>query len=709
MSAFNSRSLIFGFNCYLAVIMALFVSYSLNLTNPVWAVLTVFITSQPFAGAIWSKAFYRVLGTLIGAAAALVMIPPLANTPILLMFVMAGWVGLCLFLSLLDRTPRSYIIMLAGYTAALVGLPELVNPSGLFDNAIARAEEISIGVICTALTHSLIFPQSVEKAMLGKLNQMVTDAKRWLISALESEPEIAAIRARRRIALDLTELTLLGTNFRFEVIASRQYINSIRALEERMISLLPLLYAVEDRLQALRNSGGIPLRTEQLVNDVKEWITDLDIKNTAVNKQLIERTNGVEQQRITAMIDQCRSIAVMHATSTSWRDILELNLVTRLIDLIEVWADSLALYAASLEPHAKPRPVLKSIITINRKRPLHIDRGMAAYSAFTAMLAILACATFVMMTEWTQGGTAIGLTAVMCCIFATSDDPTLMQRKILKATVTAFPIALLYVFAIFPAIDSFPMMALSLFPLMMLCGIYLSNPVTMLSALSIVMMVVPGIGFTSSPHTDFVSFFMGNMVAIVGVLFAFVVTLLIRVISLDVSIHRLLKAGWRELSHHATGHIPQEKITWASVMLDRLGLLIPRLAVAQENEKLRIDKALNGLPIGFNMLDLRVAAKDMPPRVQDKINQMMKKLSRYFSSMTRHGYQAPRMELMNDIDAIIMEILQLKSLAKSEQSALFAADPRLHGLIASVGLRRNLFPQADGFSTVRQPPMEPSK
>ncbi len=211
------------------------------------------------------------------------------------------------------------------------------------------------------------------------------------------------------------------------------------------------------------------------------------------------------------------------------------------------------------------------------------------------------------------------------------------------------------------------------------------------------MMVVPGIGFTSAPHVDFVAFFMGNMVAIIGVLMAFVVTLLIRVISLDVSIHRILKAGWRELSEHATGSIPKENVTWASVMLDRLGLLIPRIAMAQENEKLKIDKALNGLPIGFNMLDLRLAAKDMPVLTQNKINLMLKKLSRYFLSMTRHGYQPPRAELITDIDAIISDILQLESLAKADQNALYALDTRLHGLIASVGLRRNLFPKADAY------------
>jgi uncharacterized membrane protein YccC len=697
MSAFNKRSLIFGFNCYLAVVMALFLSYSLNLTNPYWAVLTVFITSQPFAGAIWSKALYRVIGTFIGAAAALVIIPNFINTPILLMVVMASWVGLCLYISLLDRTPRSYVVMLAGYSAALVGLPEIVNPVGLFHNAVARVEEITIGVLCASLTHSLIFPVSVEGVILKKINKTLSDGKNWLISALEAEPETAARRARRRIAIDLTELTILGTNFKFEVIASRQYINAIRALEERLILLLPMIYAVEDRLEGLRNLKGISDQTDILIKQIKTWVLEHDINHITVNKNLIELTKGVEQQQITAMMDQCRAIAVTHASSTSWKDILELNLVTRLIDLIQLWADCLALYAVVLEPHKKPSPILKAIVSINRSRPLHIDKGLAAYSGLTTVIAILVCAAFVITTEWTQGASAISLTAVMCCIFATNDNPTVMQKKMFIASLIAFPVAFLYVFGIFPALDSFPMLALSLFPLLMLIGIYLANPATMLSALSIGMITVPGIGFTSIPHTDFVSFFMGNLIAMVGVLMALVVTLLIRVISTETSIHRILRAGWKDLSHHAIGSQINHQVTWSSVMLDRLGLLIPRVVTAPESEQFKIDKALKGLPIGFNILDLRVANKDLPQLTQDKINLLMHRLSRYFLSMTRHGYRQPKEFLLNDIDVIINDILQIRSFVNADRSLLFAEDPRLHGLIASVGLRRNLFPHAIAF------------
>jgi uncharacterized membrane protein YccC len=59
------------------------------------------------------------LGTLIGATAAVVMVPNLAGASVLLVLAMATWSAICLYR--LDRTPRSYVFMLAGYTAALIG------------------------------------------------------------------------------------------------------------------------------------------------------------------------------------------------------------------------------------------------------------------------------------------------------------------------------------------------------------------------------------------------------------------------------------------------------------------------------------------------------------------------------------------------------------------------------------------------------------
>jgi predicted membrane metal-binding protein len=80
--------------------------------------------------ALW---IYRVYGTLLGAIVSVILIPNLVNAPEVLTVALALWVGLCLYFSLLDRTPSSYVLMLAGYTAAFVGFPAVADPGTIFD------------------------------------------------------------------------------------------------------------------------------------------------------------------------------------------------------------------------------------------------------------------------------------------------------------------------------------------------------------------------------------------------------------------------------------------------------------------------------------------------------------------------------------------------------------------------------------------------
>src|SRR5215475_8992865 len=127
--------LVFALKTFAASILALVVALWLDLPRPYWAMATVYITSQPLAGATSSKALYRLLGTAIGAVATVVMVPNLVDAPELLCLAMALWVGLCLYLSLLDRQPRSYGFMLAGYTVALIGFPSVADPGSIFDTA----------------------------------------------------------------------------------------------------------------------------------------------------------------------------------------------------------------------------------------------------------------------------------------------------------------------------------------------------------------------------------------------------------------------------------------------------------------------------------------------------------------------------------------------------------------------------------------------
>jgi len=69
--------IVFALKTFAAAMLALVIALWLDLPRPYWAMATVYITSQPLAGATSSKAFYRVLGTVLGASVTVAMVPNL--------------------------------------------------------------------------------------------------------------------------------------------------------------------------------------------------------------------------------------------------------------------------------------------------------------------------------------------------------------------------------------------------------------------------------------------------------------------------------------------------------------------------------------------------------------------------------------------------------------------------------------------------------
>ena len=61
--------------------LALYLSYSMGLPRPFWAMTTAYIVSQPWSGAVRSKALYRLVGTFVGSAMTVYMVPRLSNSP----------------------------------------------------------------------------------------------------------------------------------------------------------------------------------------------------------------------------------------------------------------------------------------------------------------------------------------------------------------------------------------------------------------------------------------------------------------------------------------------------------------------------------------------------------------------------------------------------------------------------------------------------
>lgn len=108
-----------------AGLLALGIAMLLDLQQPRIAMTTVFVLMQPFSGMVLAKSFYRILGTAVGTIAALVLGALFVQQPELYMFGMIGWVSACIAAAVRYRHFRWYGFVLAGYTAALIGIPNV--------------------------------------------------------------------------------------------------------------------------------------------------------------------------------------------------------------------------------------------------------------------------------------------------------------------------------------------------------------------------------------------------------------------------------------------------------------------------------------------------------------------------------------------------------------------------------------------------------
>ena len=65
--AIDLKRLTFSLSTFVAAALVLIVSFEVSLPRPWWALLTVYVTAQPMAGAFRPKVLYRLGGIGIGA------------------------------------------------------------------------------------------------------------------------------------------------------------------------------------------------------------------------------------------------------------------------------------------------------------------------------------------------------------------------------------------------------------------------------------------------------------------------------------------------------------------------------------------------------------------------------------------------------------------------------------------------------------------
>ncbi|AYD03980.1 FUSC family protein [Neorhizobium sp. NCHU2750] len=671
----TSDDVVFSVKTFAAAVLALLICYTFDLQGPQWAFTSVYIIANPLAGASGSKALYRLIGTAVGGAATVVFVPNLVNSPEILTIAISLWVATCLYISLMDRSPRGYAFMLAGYTAALTSFPVVDAPDTAFTYTTARTMEIGVAIICTLFFNVVFFPKSASSVLARRVDGWLADMRGLAGQVLQGAGEQRVVTPlSRKLAAEAIDIRLFTTHAFFDSPSLRRKAQLSRELQRMMVAMLPVISGIEDVLAAFKSSkAGIPPEIKQLVDDVSLWMK--------------EETPLSGEDRNT-LWNRLKALAERGADDGSWSGILSRNLAFRLQDLVQTWSDCLDL-KNGVEPNRTRSRLLVRLGLTGSQRPMHRDYTMAAFSGLTAALTTSVGCLIWISTGWSSGSAMVLMGAIMMCFFAAMDNAQPVIRNFMMASIFTGVAAFIIQFAFTPMITSFSAMMAVLAVVCIPVGLLAARPQTFLIGMSVGTSLPNMLGLPARPTFDAATFLNSNTAMIAGMMLALVVTVLVKTVGTEWSAKRLLRAGWIDIRSIAAAESGRDFTRLLHKMLDRLALLAPRINALPKTSHIHGEDILKDMRAGFNLIELQRAIQGLPGGDGAFVRDVVQAMAGYYDRKIRStGHVAPDEHLLQCLDRCLDALITARSDVAVDASRACAA------------LRYTLFPSADDFKPV---------
>jgi uncharacterized membrane protein YccC len=434
--------LLFGLRMWAAVCLALYVAFWLELDNAYWAGTSAALVCQPHLGASLRKGWFRMIGTVVGALAIVLLTAafPQERGPFLIG--LALWGAGCALVATQLRNFAAYAAALAGYTAAIIASDQLGatgGPNGqAFMLAITRVSEIWIGIACAGIvlagTDRGGAPRRLAALFAGLSAEIASRFAATLARAGPPFSELQVIRRellRRVITLDPTIDEALGesSQLRFHSPVLQSAVAGLFAALAAWRPIALRLSTMPD--EAVRQADAVlqnlpsELRTAPTPGDPSPWIKDPLVMRqhcAAAVRRLIALPAGSPSLRLIA--DQAARVLAgfCHAL------------------------DGLALLTT--DPDRRGR---------HRGARLHVaDWLPSLVDGGRAFLAIGAAEIFWIVSQWPSGAMAITWTAITVILFAPrADDAYARAISFTVGNSLAAVSAAILLFAVLPNVETF--------------------------------------------------------------------------------------------------------------------------------------------------------------------------------------------------------------------------------------------------------------
>lgn len=568
----------------IAMCLALSIAYGLDLDEPYWAMTSAAVVSFPTVGGVISKSLGRIAGSLLGAAAALLIAGHTLNEPWLFSFAIAAWLALCTWIANHYQNNVAYAFSLAGYTAAIIAFSSVnVNEiNSLWDITQARVCEVISGILCGGFMMMILPSTSDGNTLIKSLNDMHNRLLEHAGLLLQQETTANVRTAHETVISQILTMNLLRIQAFWSHYRFRRQNNVLNYVLHQQLRLTSVISSLR---RMLLNWQDPP---EELFSVLHQALIMLSQRNCD-KYQLAQ----ILQRAAPGKDGDYRHYAFWHRLRYfCW---VYLN-VSRWLRQFENADDETRFYPPAVPALAR-----------------YTDSAEASWSALRTFTVIILGCTFWINTQWDVGGTALTLTAIACVLYSAAPSPTGSITLLLKTLLLLSVFSFVVKFGLMVQISMLWQFILFLLPLLVtlqLCKLQQKNLAGMWG--QFIVFMGSFLAVTNPPTYDYQSFINGNLARVCGVLLAWIAFQILRPSSDIRKSRRHIRALRREFLDQLGRHPRLSESRFESQIYHRISQLN-----TSQNEQARVwllrwgVVLLNCSHIAWQLRDWKAASSDL--------------------------------------------------------------------------------------------------
>ena len=610
----------FAVRTFAASMLALYISFELQLESPHWSWLTVWIVSQPTPGMALSKGIYRVIGTILGSICGVILIALFAQTPELFVLGLATLVGGCTVVSNLLTNFRAYATALTAYTAGIIASDAINAPDQVFFIAMARTSCILIGIACALAVTSIFAPHRSAAATRGQLLEALKDGARraafsWKGSN-EDRLKIGRKLLRELIGLDTVIEYAAAESANFRIAA-----NHARSLVAHLFSLVSARRALDAHLV---RCGWPEVNALEIFHGViLDFLNEMPARlDRGESDELI---SGLREVR-----EQLQLLRPEEDTEPSADLVSERFVIDRLDDMLgnldgalNDWRD-----IQNGCPTNEPR------LTLN----FHRDVRAAWINGLRAFVAVIATGAFWIGSAWSSGPGALVFVSIMLSLFSSQPRPDKVGWLFFYASVPATFLGLICKYVVVAGGTGYEYltMALSLFLIPM--GLVMGHPKTAFFGTAFSLVFLNIVAPSNLEAYDLSGGLNSSLAIIVGVLFGTLAYVLIFPPDAHAArqyVTYRIRRGLELIS--LLRPVPATNSHWETRMYDRVLRLNDPLNPSGTPTDEWLDAGLGALNLGNELMRIqrRLSADPMSPELRAAVEKVVAVFNRFLQEPQR--------------------------------------------------------------------------